>query len=220
MPVSVSISPALTQLRIGVVEAEQVLVAPASAELRQYCRQIADQAKLEFESSQWSEQCQEVRQLLRHGQFKPTGRSKPAQEYLMRCVINDGGLPEINAPVDLLNAVSVEFNLPISLLSIAKCSTQLFIDRGQADDRYAFNAGGQTLDLADLITVYDISIDLHRPVGSPVKDSMAGKIETGDRHVVAIIYAPNSPSAIERCNRAKLRLSSGFVSFCGANFIE
>jgi DNA/RNA-binding domain of Phe-tRNA-synthetase-like protein len=116
----------------------------------------------------------------------------------------------------LLNAVSLEFNLPISLLSIAKCSLQLFIDRGQPEEYYVFNAGGQTLELADLLTVFDISGESPRPVGTPVKDSLAGKIEASDQHVVAIIYAPNSDSAIERCNQAKSRLRSGFISYCGA----
>src|SRR6266542_250022 len=43
-----------------------------------------------------------VRALLRHGGFKPAGRSKPASEYLVRAV-GDGTLGAINAAVDICN---------------------------------------------------------------------------------------------------------------------
>src|SRR5262245_54199405 len=45
-----------------------------------------------------------VRQLLRHGGFKPTGRSKPASEYLLKAV-GEGRLTSINVAVDVCNVV-------------------------------------------------------------------------------------------------------------------
>src|SRR5438128_5584946 len=45
-----------------------------------------------------------VRALLRQGGFKPTGRSKPASEYLLRAV-GDGSLTAINLAVDACNIV-------------------------------------------------------------------------------------------------------------------
>src|SRR5271154_7386886 len=44
----------------------------------------------------------EVRQLLRHGGFKPAGRSKPASEYL-HAASAEGRFPHINAVVDTCN---------------------------------------------------------------------------------------------------------------------
>src|SRR5947209_5832461 len=41
-----------------------------------------------------------VRALLRKGGFKPTGRSKPASEYLVRAV-SEGSLSSINLAVDV-----------------------------------------------------------------------------------------------------------------------
>src|ERR1043166_8867784 len=55
-----------------------------------------------------------VRALLRHGGFKPAGRSKPASEYLVRAV-SDGSLTSINAAVDVCNIVSLHSGLPISV---------------------------------------------------------------------------------------------------------
>src|SRR5262244_1087829 len=46
-----------------------------------------------------------VRALLRHGGFKPTGRSKPASEYLLKAV-REGALSSINVAVDVCNVVS------------------------------------------------------------------------------------------------------------------
>src|SRR5687767_15036533 len=53
-----------------------------------------------------------VRALFRHGGFKPTGRSKPASEYLIRAV-SEGVLSSINLAVDVCNVVSLHSGLPI-----------------------------------------------------------------------------------------------------------
>src|SRR5262249_41662323 len=58
-----------------------------------------------------------VRQLLRHGGFKPTGRSKPASEYLVRAV-GEGKLASINAAVDACNVASLHSGLPISVVDL------------------------------------------------------------------------------------------------------
>src|SRR5882672_4860154 len=47
-----------------------------------------------------------VRDLLRHGGYKPTGRGKPSSEYLVRAAA-EGALRPINAAVDACNAVSL-----------------------------------------------------------------------------------------------------------------
>ncbi len=135
---------------------------------------------------------QQVRQMLRHGKFKASGRSKPAQEYLLRCATEENCLPNINAPVDILNTVSLASGLPISLLSIKKCSDQLLVRRGRVGEAYVFNTVGHEIDVQDLVVVCDTSSNQDRPVGSPIKDSMAGKIESSDDHLVAIIYAPTA----------------------------
>lgn len=47
-----------------------------------------------------------VRDLLRHAGFKPSGRSKPASEYLA-AAFAEQRFPRINAVVDACNAVSL-----------------------------------------------------------------------------------------------------------------
>jgi DNA/RNA-binding domain of Phe-tRNA-synthetase-like protein len=154
--------------------------------------------------------------LLRYGKFKASGRSKPAHEYLLRCAVEDGCLPAINGPVDLLNAVSLDCCLPISLLAVNRCSEVLSVDRGQPGQQYVFNSAGQTLDVCDLITVFDSSLQPPQPVGTPVKDSLVGKIQPGDNHLVAIIYSPKTVSASARCQHAADLLARGMLEYCGA----
>ncbi|HEX6559601.1 MAG TPA: phenylalanine--tRNA ligase beta subunit-related protein, partial [Longimicrobiales bacterium] len=56
-----------------------------------------------------------VRDMLRHGGYKPTGRGKPASEYLVRAA-EEGGLRSINAVVDVCNVVSLHSGFPISVV--------------------------------------------------------------------------------------------------------
>src|SRR5438046_7645082 len=62
-----------------------------------------------------------VRALLRHGGFKPTGRSKPASEYLIKAV-RDGQLSPINLAVDVCNVVSLHSGLPISVIDMDRAT--------------------------------------------------------------------------------------------------
>src|SRR5262249_42144094 len=59
-----------------------------------------------------------ARHLLRHGGFRPTGRSKPASEYLLRAA-GEGKLTSINLAVDVANIVSLHSGLPISVVDLA-----------------------------------------------------------------------------------------------------
>src|ERR1700679_3659975 len=60
-----------------------------------------------------------VRSLLRHGGFKPTGRSKPASEYLLKAG-RDKLLSPINVAVAACNIVSFHSGLPISVVDLDK----------------------------------------------------------------------------------------------------
>ena len=59
-----------------------------------------------------------IRDLLRHGGFKPAGRSKPASEYLLGA-LGTNAFPRINALVDTCNVVSMHSGIPISVVDVA-----------------------------------------------------------------------------------------------------
>lgn len=129
----------------------------------------------------------EVRNLLRYRKYKPTGRGKPASEYLLNAAREDR-FPRLGTLVDINNLISLRSLLPISLVDLDRAMTSRFVvRRGRAGEAYVFNAGGQTIDLEDLLLVACLPDD--RPCVNPVKDSMETKLTEASANVMAVIYA-------------------------------
>lgn len=125
----------------------------------------------------------EVRSLLRHGGFKPAGRSKPASEYL-HAVQQEGKFPAINAAVDACNVVSLHSGLPISLVDLDLTSGALRIDLAPPGTTYPFNPSGQLIDVGGLCCLFDAD----GPTGTPVKDAQRTKTHAGTRVALSIIW--------------------------------
>lgn len=162
-------------------------------------------ASTQATTPQWETRRQSVRELLRTGGFKPSGRSKPAQEYLLRCVTDGQGLPRINPAVDCLNVFSLEIGLPISMLSLDRFSEQLVLRYGSTGESYIFNSANQTLDLSGLISICG-GDQGDTPLGTPVKDSMAGKITRETPNVAIVIYGPKALFSQEELDSFALQL--------------
>src|SRR6184192_3915831 len=79
-----------------------------------------------------------VRALLRHGGFKPTGRSKPASEYLLKAV-RGGLLSSINLAVDACNVVSFHSGLPISVVDLDRARAPFRVGLALEGSNYVFN---------------------------------------------------------------------------------
>jgi DNA/RNA-binding domain of Phe-tRNA-synthetase-like protein len=125
----------------------------------------------------------EVRALLRHGGFKPAGRSKPASEYL-HAVQSEGRFPAINAAVDACNVVSLHSGLPISLVDIDRIAGALSIAIAPMGTTYIFNPSGQVIDAGGLVCLFD-----HEgPTGTPVKDAQRTKTHDGTRAAISIVW--------------------------------
>lgn len=155
-----------------------------------------------------------VRQMLRHGKYKPNGRAKPASEFLLKAA-GRGDFPAINPPVDSNNAVSLESGLPGSIFDMALSGERLVLRRGRPGERYVFNPTGQQIDLTDLLLVArDMEGDT-TPCGNPVKDSMATKIQPDTRHLVAVLYAPID-EPVARLEGWALRYEELLADWCGA----
>src|SRR5262249_21823925 len=76
-----------------------------------------------------------VRALLRQGGFKPTGRSKPASEYLLNAA-RDGRLVPINFVVDVCNLVSLHSGLPISVVDLDRAREPFRVGVAPAGSSY------------------------------------------------------------------------------------
>ncbi|MCX6091485.1 MAG: hypothetical protein NTX23_01255, partial [Candidatus Bipolaricaulota bacterium] len=94
----------------------------------------------------------QVRSMLRHGNYKPTGRGKPASEFLLQAALR-GEFPRVNGPVDANNAISLVSGLPGSIFDADLTGPRLFLRYGRTGESYVFNPSGQSIDLEDLVVV-------------------------------------------------------------------
>jgi DNA/RNA-binding domain of Phe-tRNA-synthetase-like protein len=124
-----------------------------------------------------------VRDMLRAGGYKPTGRGKPASEYLVRAAI-EGALGPINAAVDACNAVSLHSGFPISVVDLDRARGPFRIATAPAGASYVFNASGQEIDLAGLLCLFDSE----GPCANAVRDAQRTKTTADTRRTLSVIW--------------------------------
>ncbi len=124
-----------------------------------------------------------VRDLLRLGGYRPTGRGKPASEYLLGALV-DGAFPAINPAVDACNAVSLHSGLPISVIDLDRARAPFRIAVAGPGASYAFNASGQTIDLAGLVCLFDAD----GPCANAVKDAQRTKTSPATRRTLSVVW--------------------------------
>ena len=129
---------------------------------------------------------QDVRDLLRHGGHKPTGRGKPSAEYLVRAA-GEGKLPRINAAVDVCNAVSLHSGLPISVVDLDRSEAPYRVDVPE-EGSYVFNASGQEIRLDGLLCLFDAT----GPIANAVKDSHGTKTSPATTRTLSVLWAPKA----------------------------
>lgn len=153
-----------------------------------------------------------VRDLLRQGGYKPTGRGKPASEYLVRAV-GEGALNSINAAVDACNVASLHSGLPISVVDLDRAQPPFRIALGAKDAHYVFNASGQEIDVEGLLCLYDAQ----GPCANAVKDSQRTKTHPGTRRTLSIVWGT---SALDGRAEATARWYRGLLEKLGAQTRE
>lgn len=157
-----------------------------------------------------------VRALLRAGGFKPSGRSKPAAEYLLAAV-PEGRLGSINLAVDACNVASFHSGLPISVVDLDRLAGQeqllsgagglriaLQISVAPEGSRYVFNASGQELDAGRLLCLHDPE----GPCANAVKDAQRTKTGPATTRTLSVIWGsrslPGRAEAVARWYRSLL----------------
>jgi DNA/RNA-binding domain of Phe-tRNA-synthetase-like protein len=187
---------------------------PRTPSVPDYIDELLARVRAEGEAFLPPERKAAVRDMLRHGKYKPAGRSKPSSEYLLAAAL-DGSFPLVNGPVDANNAVSLEWGYPASVFDMAKTGPELLLRRGAAGEAYVFNPSGQEIDLEDLVVACRLSAGAWEPCGNPVKDAMATKVFEEARDAAAIVYAPASDPAA-RLDSCASRFARLLEERCGA----
>ncbi len=129
----------------------------------------------------------DVRDLFRHGGYKPTGRGKPASEYLVKAA-SASSLSPINLVVDACNAVSLHSGLPISVVDLGVAELPLHVGIVAGDESYVFNAAGQQIRLHGLLCLHDAC----GPCANGVKDSQRTKTSDRTTRTLSLIWGPKA----------------------------
>jgi DNA/RNA-binding domain of Phe-tRNA-synthetase-like protein len=124
-----------------------------------------------------------VRDMLRHGGYKPTGRGKPASEYLVRAA-TEGALGSINAAVDACNVVSLHSGFPISVVDLDRARGPFRIAIAPPGTSYVFNASGQEIDVGGLLCLHDVD----GPCANAVRDAQRTKTTADTRSTLSVIW--------------------------------
>jgi len=149
-----------------------------------------------------------IRDLLRHGGFKPSGRSKPASEYLVSAAAN-GKMGSINAAVDCCNVASLHSGVPISVVDLERGCGPWRLGLAPPETSYVFNPSGQEINISGLISLWDSA----GPCGGPVKDSQRTKTHPGTTTTLSIIWGS---LAIDGRSTATAHWYSALMSSLGA----
>ncbi len=177
----------------ALIWAEGISSPRPTAEVPSFLIEILEQCKKKGEGFVPADLRTRVRDMLRHGRYKPAGRGKPASEFLLRAALSES-FPLVNGPVDINNAISLASGLPGSIFDADLSGTHLLLRRGRPGESYVFNPAGQVIDLEDLLVVCRRQEESWVPCGNPVKDAMATKIRPETQRVAAILYAPTDES--------------------------
>jgi DNA/RNA-binding domain of Phe-tRNA-synthetase-like protein len=124
-----------------------------------------------------------VRDMLRVGGYKPTGRGKPASEYLVRAA-GEGALGPINLAVDACNAVSLHSGFPISVVDLDRARAPFRVGVAPPGATYVFNASGQEIDLGGLLCLFDAD----GPCANAVRDAQRTKTRAESTRTLSVLW--------------------------------
>jgi DNA/RNA-binding domain of Phe-tRNA-synthetase-like protein len=173
-------------VRLGIVEADEVTVAPASAEL---VREIDEECarlrrKLTVESLAEAEAIVAVRAMFRRWGMDPS-KYRPSSEALLRRVVQGKGLYNVSNVVDLSNLGSIETGWPYGVYNRAAISGEICLRLGATDEKYE-GIGRRVWHLEGRPVLADAA----GPFGSPISDSTRTQVREGVSEVLTVIYAP------------------------------
>lgn len=179
------------KVQIGILTTENLLAIKPNSELEIRLKNCLDLRVGKELNADEEKNRQASRDMLRYKSYKPTGRSKPASEYLLRTA-QEGSFPRINTLVDINNYLSMKYVLPISVWDLDKAGTEEFLFRpGKEAEEYVFNPTGQTIGIQDLMCGFRVINGNEEAIVNPVKDSMLTKTDDSTSRVAVAIYFPS-----------------------------
>ncbi len=186
-----------SNLRIGFLEAFNVKVKASSEGYKEKINEDINEM-LKPNYSYPDNMQKGIRSLLKTFGFHPSGRSRPASEYLFKDLTNRGGFNYINNIVDINNHISLKYKLPISVFDLDKSGFELCLRVGGDSEEYVFNKEGQILSLKKLLLVAKTGAEA---IGTPVKDSQATKVFESTNKIAFFVYTSSNITSKEEMNK-------------------
>lgn len=184
MPAPLSLALDHPDLLIGWVTALGVRVEESDEALRGLLRQAVDGAG---DTDAGADVRAAIRDLLRGHGYKPSGRGKPASEFLASAAARDE-FPVVFNVVDVNNLVSLETGWPSSVFDLERArdgEAELEVRLGRPGEGFVFNDAGQRIDIGGLLSVARRGGDA---IGNPVKDCSSTKVGPDTRAVLGVVY--------------------------------
>lgn len=204
------------RLMLGFVRARGVHVAESATELKFIIDELVTAQMTKSEIIPPDIQSK-VRNMLKIGGYSPSGRNRPASEFLLRELAQTGVFKYINNIVDINNYLSMKSNLPMSIFDVGRLNGALVVRLGVPGESYVFNNEGHVIDVKHLIICCDEQPDYTSlPIGSPVKDSMHTKIFPNCEQVVAVVYSASALYTTEELHAICNELSNLLIQYAGA----
>jgi DNA/RNA-binding domain of Phe-tRNA-synthetase-like protein len=152
-----------------------------------------------------------ARELYRRFGTDPT-RMRPSSEALLRRIKKGEPLPRINSLVDVANALSVQFQVPVGLYDLAKVSgDELTVRLGNEGESYE-GIGKERVNVAGRICV----ADAEGPCGNPSADSARTMITTATERAAWIYFLPVTEDQLDRTAELIVVFGRGLVRMAGA----
>lgn len=178
----------LGSVRLGLLEADQVLTGPApedlSAELRSVTAELARARTVEAVATM--EPVRAVRAMFRSWGLDPS-KYRPSSEALLRRVALGKGLYSISNVVDIINLSSIETAWPYGCYDRERVLPPITLRLGAHGEKYE-GIGRRVWHLQGRPVLADAA----GPFGSPISDSTRTMITGETRSLLATIFAPAS----------------------------
>lgn len=193
MGAAVNLAIEIPEVRLGVIEAEGVCVAPADADLAREMDAACERLRRELTLEQVA-QLPSIRGV--RAMFRAWGvdasRYRPSGEALLRRVVQGKGLYRVCNVVDVNNLGSIETGWPYGTYNRAAIAPPVTLRLGQAGEKFE-GIGKQTWHLKGR----PVLADSQGPFGSPISDSVRTMITEGVAAVLTVIFAPASSTSAE-----------------------
>jgi DNA/RNA-binding domain of Phe-tRNA-synthetase-like protein len=214
---SVTLDPDLQQavpaLLLGLLEADQLQIQLHDPGLWTMLEELCERLRVEFKGKAAVDRppIAATRRAYRALGDDPT-RYRPANEALMRRVLSQSVLPQINSVVEINNYVSLWSGFAIGCYDLARISGAVVARRGLPGEQYT-PIGKPAVDAAHRLVL----ADAQGIFGSPTADSQRTMVTPATRHVLFAIFGfETSESALASALEQTTRLLS---MFCNAQIL-